>query len=128
MHAVVVLGRQVNGREFSTHERAGAFTVATEQFERAEALALGLEYPAVLDLAQLAYGSVGRAEDRARGGVEWTCAFFQGAGEERIEVLEGGRVFDLRLAHVDLVALGEPGDQAILDPGGAALGCAADQA
>ncbi|MNE73587.1 hypothetical protein D3C80_1696090 [compost metagenome] len=52
----------------------------------------------------------------------------QGAGEERVEVLEGARVLDLRFAHVDLVALGEPADQAILEPGCAAFGRAADQA
>jgi hypothetical protein len=43
-------------------------------------------------------------------------------------VLVGGQVFDQRFGHVDLVALGEPGGEGILEPAHAAFGDAAGQA
>ncbi|MCY1519120.1 hypothetical protein D9M68_538590 [compost metagenome] len=81
----------------------------------------------MLDLAELADGAVGWAENRSGRCIERARVGFQGAGEKRIEVFEGRRVFDLRFAHVDLVLPGEPGDQAILEPAQAAFGGVADQ-
>ncbi|MNH40958.1 hypothetical protein D3C79_1023590 [compost metagenome] len=82
----------------------------------------------MLDRAELADGAVGRAENRARGFVEWTCAWFQGTGEEGVEVLVGAQVFDQCFGHVHLIALGEPGGEGILEPAYTALGDAAGQA
>ncbi|MNI80124.1 hypothetical protein D3C73_1366240 [compost metagenome] len=127
MHAVVVLRRQVDGREVATHERRSVCRIATQQFQHAEAVALGLEHAAVLDRAELADRAVGGAEDRARGFVQRTGTVFQCAGEERVEVLVGGQVFDQRLGHVHLITLGEPGGEGILEPAHAAFGDAAGQ-
>ena len=91
-------------------------------------MALGLKDPALFDFAKLADRAVSRAEHCARGAIERTSAVFQGAGKEIIEVGKGAQVFDLGFAHVDLVLLGKPGDQAVLEPARAAFGCAADQA
>ncbi|MNT59968.1 hypothetical protein D3C72_1975200 [compost metagenome] len=90
-------------------------------------MALGLEHATVFDRAKLADRTVGRAEDRARGFVQWTRAVFQSAGEEGVEVLVGSEVFDQRLRHVHLVALGEPLGEGILEPAHAAFGNAAGQ-
>ena len=128
MHAVIVLGRQVDGGEFAAHKGRCALGVAAQQLHQAEAVALGLEDAAMFDLAQLADCTVGRAQNRAGGRVQGAGTVFQGAGEEIIEVLIGRRVFDLSLTHIDLVLLGEPGNQAILEPAGAAFRGAADQA
>ncbi|MNG98332.1 hypothetical protein D3C79_574710 [compost metagenome] len=91
-------------------------------------MALGLEDAAVLDRAELADGTVGRAEDRPRGFVQRTRTRLEGAGEEGVEVLVGGDVFDQGLGHVHLVALGEPAGEGVLEPAHAAFGDAAGQA
>src|SRR5476649_2658545 len=67
MHAVVVLGRQVNSGEIAAHKRCSQCGIAAQQFQHAEAVALGLEHAAVFDWAKLADGAVGRAEYRAWG-------------------------------------------------------------
>ncbi|MNC35413.1 hypothetical protein D3C75_838980 [compost metagenome] len=91
-------------------------------------MAFGLENATVLDRAQLADRTVGRAEDCTRGLVERTCTGFQGAGEEGVEMLVSGDVLDQGLGHIDLVALGEPASEGILEPAHAAFGNAAGQA
>ena len=128
MYAVVVLGRQVNSGELAAHKGRGAFVVAAQQLQHAEAVAFGLEDTTVLDRAKLADGAVGGAEDGIRRCVERSCTLFQGAGEEGIEVLVGVQLLDFGFAHVDLVLLGKPVDQAALEPACLALGGAADQA
>src|SRR3546814_12057220 len=60
---LIVLGRQVDGGEIAAHERRGVGRVAAQQFQHAETVALGLEYPPVLHRAELADGTVGGAED-----------------------------------------------------------------
>lgn len=91
-------------------------------------MALGLENSTVLDRAELADSAVGRAENGPRGFIQRAGARFQGAGEKSIEVLIGSDVFDQGLGHVDLVALGEPAGEGVLEPAHAALGNAAGQA
>ncbi len=81
----------------------------------------------MLDRAELADGTVGGAEDRARGIVQRACAVFQGAGEEGVEVLVGSQVFHQCLGHVHLVALGKPCGEGVLEPAHAAFGNAAGQ-
>ncbi len=127
VHAVVILGRQVDGGELAAHERRGHCRVTAQQLLRAETVALGLEDAAVLDRAKLADGTVGGAQDGARGLVQWAGTRLQGAGEEGIEVLVGAQVLDQRFAHVDLITLGEPGGEGVLEPAHAALGDAAGQ-
>ena len=78
-------------------------------------MAFGLEDPPVLDRAELADRAIGRAEHRAGLLGQRAGAILQGAGEEGIEMFIGLQVLDLRFAHIDLVAPGEPGDQAVLN-------------
>ncbi len=127
VHAVVVPGGQVDGGEVAAHEGRGQFGVAAEQFGQAVAVAFGLEDPPVLDRAELADRAIGRAEHRAGLLGQRAGAILQGAGEEGIEMFIGLQVLDLRFAHIDLVAPGEPGDQAVLEPGRPAVGGEADQ-
>lgn len=102
--------------------------IAAEQLHGAEAVALGLEDAALLDLAELADGAVAGVEDRAGRAVQRTGAVLQGAGEEGVEMFVGRRLLDLRLAHVDLKMPDEPLDERVLYPGQAAFGQAAGQA
>src|SRR3546814_6053516 len=97
---LIVLGRQVDGGEIAAHERRGVGRVAAQQFQHAETVALGLECPPVLNRAELADGTVGGAEDGPWRLVQWAGAFFQRSGEERIEMLVGGEVFDQRLGQI----------------------------
>ena len=128
MDAVIILRREVHGGELATHEWRCTLGVATEEFDSAETVALGLEDAAVLDGAELADRPVGRAENGVGSFIQRARAVFQGAGEERVEMFVSTQVLDLRFAHVDLVLLGEPRDQRILQPGDTAFGNAADQA
>ncbi len=82
----------------------------------------------MLDRTKLADRAIGGAEHRAWGLVQRARAIFEGAGEEGVEVLVGGHVFDQRLGHVYLVAFGEPGGESVLEPTHAALGNAASEA
>ena len=128
VHAVVVLGRQVNGGELAAHELRRNGRVATDQFQHAVAVAFGLEYTTVLDRPQLADSAIGRAQHRTRGLIQRARAVFQGTGEEGVEVLVGGDVFNQGLGHVHLITLGEPAGERILEPAHAAFGNAAGQA
>ena len=60
----------------------------------------GLEDTAMLDRAELADGTIGRAQDGAWGFVQRAGAWLQGAGEEGVEMFVGGQVFDQCLGHV----------------------------
>ena len=124
---MVVFWRQVDRREFTAHERCGQVRIAAQQFEHAEAVTFGLENSTMIDGAQLADGTVGRAENRARRFIQRSCAGLQGAGEEGVEVLISSQVFDQCLRHVHLVAPGEPGGEGIFEPAHLALGNAASQ-
>ena len=128
MHAVIILGRQVNSGELTAHEYCCALRVTAQQFDRAEAVTLGLKDPALFNFTQLADCAIGRAEHGARAAVERAGAIFQGAGKKVIEVSKSSQVFNLGFFHVDVVLLGEPADQAILEPVGAAFGGTANQA
>ena len=125
---MVVLRRQVNGGEISTHERRGTLVVAAKQFHHAVAVTLGLENSPLLDLAELADGAVTGVEDRSGGRVERAGAVFQRSGKEGIEMFEGSRLFDLRFVHRHAEMTNEGLDEAVFHPGQAALGEAAGEA
>ena len=84
--------------------------VAAHQSACAVAVALGLEHLIACNLAALADGAVHGADIRGMG--QRACAGVERAGEKLVEALVTGRVRVGRFAHVHVVALDEPVDDA----------------
>ena len=102
---MVVAGRQVNGGELAVDKKLCPFRVAAEQFVRAEIVAFGLEDAVRRDIADLADGPVGGAEQGIGFGTQGAGIRPQRTGEEGVETGIGFRVRFLGLAQVDPVKL-----------------------
>ena len=114
MNAVIVLRGEVDGGEFAIGKACRPLLIATEQFVEAEGLALGLEYPIIADLTQLADGAVNGTDQSAFSLVHGPQAGFQGAGKKGVEACIGRRVRFQRFVHIDAIAADEPLHHTIL--------------
>ncbi len=85
VHAVVVVGREVDGHEVTAREFRRQRGVAAEQGRGRVVDALGLQQRVARDAAGLAHRAIGRAERRRCFRVETACAGAQPAGEEVVE-------------------------------------------
>ncbi|MCY1544485.1 hypothetical protein D9M68_803750 [compost metagenome] len=113
--AVVIPGAEVDGGEGAIFELRGQFGVTAHQRLCAVTVALGLEDLVFFDGAELADGTVHRADKgRAR---EWSCAGLERPGEKFVEGGVTAWVRVRRLGHVDAVTADEPGDHPARPPG-----------